>query len=439
MLEKVQENGGGVNDSSTALAQMMTIAMKNAANGKTNNQAQVIAMQAMMETMFGGSVPTLRRIVGKNAFPSVRETVNVREASVLMTQHRKGLLVLDDEGEVTGIITPKDVLMRVLAQNKPPDLTGVFSVMTPNPECVSADLTILDALKEMHDQKFLHLPVKEPSDGRIIGLVDVMDLVSASATGDGGNGGKGWRDFFRDAMKAREDHNIDDDDLSDSFSRVESLKANPVPIRAKYLQNVDNSSDVFSLSLDNHGSHGGNNKTSIAGQSMTNKHQATTHLQGNGSAAMNSLQEEFDFKVVDKDGLIHKLKCVPDTLNRLKEAVASKLEITAGIDSFILKYIDDEKDEVVLNTDAALKDAVDSTRVTGSYAIKLTIADNPKAAVSNSSAAKSAGGPSVNGKKESGDGEGGGFMEKNMGLVIGGGALVVAGLAAIGFILTRNK
>jgi len=30
-------------------------------------------------------------------------------------------------------------------------------------------------LKEMHDQRFLHLSVKE-DDGRVIGLVDVMDL-----------------------------------------------------------------------------------------------------------------------------------------------------------------------------------------------------------------------------------------------------------------------
>ena len=61
--------------------------------------------------------------------------------------------------------------------------------MTPNPDTVSGDLTLLDALKEMHDQRFLHLPVKEPN-GKVIGLVDVMDLVSHSA---GGEGGKGWR------------------------------------------------------------------------------------------------------------------------------------------------------------------------------------------------------------------------------------------------------
>jgi len=81
-----------------------------------------------------------------------------------MTKHRKGLLVVDNDDEIIGIITPKDVLMRVVAQGKSPDVTrGVFSVMTPNPDSVPADLTIWDALKEMHDhrnlpQKFHHVP-----------------------------------------------------------------------------------------------------------------------------------------------------------------------------------------------------------------------------------------------------------------------------------------
>jgi CBS domain-containing protein len=56
-----------------------------------------------------------------------------------------------------------------VARGKSADLTAVSSVMTPNPESASADLTLLDALKEMHDQKFLHLPVKDEDSGRVVG------------------------------------------------------------------------------------------------------------------------------------------------------------------------------------------------------------------------------------------------------------------------------
>jgi len=34
-----------------------------------------------------------------------------------------------------------------------------MQVMTPNPECVTVDTPIVDALHTMHDGRFLHLPV----------------------------------------------------------------------------------------------------------------------------------------------------------------------------------------------------------------------------------------------------------------------------------------
>lgn len=34
-----------------------------------------------------------------------------------------------------------------------------LKVMTLNPECVTTETTILEALHMMHDRKFLHLPV----------------------------------------------------------------------------------------------------------------------------------------------------------------------------------------------------------------------------------------------------------------------------------------
>eukprot|EP01042_Synura_sphagnicola_P029485 gene29485-38032_t len=163
--------------------------------------------------MFGGSVPTLRKVIessGETKMPSVQPTSTVREASLIMAKLRKGVLVMDGKGsksskssknDLVGIFTPKDLLSRVIAKGLNPDETTVSQVMTPNPDSVSADLTLLDALKEMHDQKFLHLPVRE-SSGKVIGLVDVMDLVSHSA---GEGGGKGWRDFFSGAMAARGD------------------------------------------------------------------------------------------------------------------------------------------------------------------------------------------------------------------------------------------
>ena len=62
------------------------------AGGK--NKAQLQAIQAMMAQMFGGSVPTLRTIIGEGAVRSVLPSATVAEASQLMAEMRKGVLVM---------------------------------------------------------------------------------------------------------------------------------------------------------------------------------------------------------------------------------------------------------------------------------------------------------------------------------------------------------
>ncbi len=144
----------------------------------------------------------------------------VLEAALAMTRARKGVLVVDAEGALAGILTPKDLLVRVAAQGRAPELTAVASVMTPNPACAAADLTLLDALREMHDSKFLHLPVCGPA-GELLGLVDVMDLVCGAAGGAESGGGTGsWRDFFRGALEA-----VGEDDRSDTVSEASAPRS----------------------------------------------------------------------------------------------------------------------------------------------------------------------------------------------------------------------
>lgn len=58
------------------------------------------------------------------------------------------VLVLNN-GTLAGIITPKDVLNRVVSKGLNPDTTPVADVMTPNPDTVPPDTTVLDALREV--------------------------------------------------------------------------------------------------------------------------------------------------------------------------------------------------------------------------------------------------------------------------------------------------
>jgi CBS domain-containing protein len=416
VLEKVHGDDAAAEaetDATAVMAQVMSAALLNAGGSKAANQAQLLIMQKMMAQMFEGGVPTLRTIIaeGRTDLPKVRHTTNIREACVIMTEHRKGLLVMDEDDELVGIITPKDILTRVIAADKSPDITAVSSVMTPNPDCVTAELTLLDALREMYEHKYLHLPVRDEDTGRVIGIVDVMELVCSTA---GGKGGKGWRDFFSGAMAAG------GDEMSEVASTISAasdklLKNKPVPIRAKYLQPPETSSDVFSLSLDNR-----TGNAAVNGQYKYNSYDAASNAIARPA--------EFDFKVTDCSGLLHKIRCTVSSLSALRTAVAAKLSVS--VEQLLLKYIDEEGDEVVISSDAALADAVDFARSSGGVSLKVTAVVDAAAAARITKAAEAV--PAAVEAKAAPASD-----NTTMMLAIGGGVLAVVGIAA--FVLTRKN
>jgi len=145
------------------------------------------------------------------------------EAGILMAAARKAALVVED-GELVGIFTPKDLMSRAVAKECVLELTAVSSVMTPNPESVLPDVTVLEALQTMHEYKFLSLPVCE-SDGTVVGLVDVMDLIQ------GCGGAEGWRSIFASINDDCDD--CDDDDTSSTTGSIKStISAIPEPLKA---------------------------------------------------------------------------------------------------------------------------------------------------------------------------------------------------------------
>jgi hypothetical protein len=50
-------------------------------------------MEALIEKMYGGAIPTLKTIIGGEKLPRLLPTQTVREASVLMAAVRKGIYI----------------------------------------------------------------------------------------------------------------------------------------------------------------------------------------------------------------------------------------------------------------------------------------------------------------------------------------------------------
>ncbi|KAI8611311.1 hypothetical protein BC830DRAFT_667609 [Chytriomyces sp. MP71] len=110
------------------------------------------------------------------ATPVTGPSASIAEACATMRDTRHtGVLVVDESGDsLVGILTNKDVLVRVLATGLDPSEVTVHDVLTPQPDFVTPFTSVLEALQMLRDGDYLHLPVLE--DGKPVGLVDVLML-----------------------------------------------------------------------------------------------------------------------------------------------------------------------------------------------------------------------------------------------------------------------
>ncbi|CAM9654650.1 unnamed protein product, partial [Hapterophycus canaliculatus] len=91
-------------------------------------------------------------------------------------------------GELVGIFTPKDMMNRVITKRLNPGTTAVSSVMTPNPDGGGPDMTVIEALQQMCENRYLHLPVVAEGSGEVLGVVDVMEIIQATVGQEGSSG-----------------------------------------------------------------------------------------------------------------------------------------------------------------------------------------------------------------------------------------------------------
>jgi len=101
----------------------------------------------------------------------------VREAAGVMTRAScSSVLVMMPPQELLGIVTERDLVMRVLAKGLDPERTTVREVMTAKPICVQPGMLVSDAVVVMIERGFRHLPIVG-QDGRVMGVFSVRDAL----------------------------------------------------------------------------------------------------------------------------------------------------------------------------------------------------------------------------------------------------------------------
>jgi len=103
-------------------------------------------------------------------------TATVRQAIRTMLDHNIGaLLIVDEAGRMKGILSERDLLIKVASQPEMCYERPIREFMTSNPESVGAVDSLAFALHKMDAGGYRHLPVI--ANGCSIGMISVRDML----------------------------------------------------------------------------------------------------------------------------------------------------------------------------------------------------------------------------------------------------------------------
>ena len=106
---------------------------------------------------------------------TVSEKDSVRDAARIMKQRDTGIVPVVDGKKVIGLITDRDIVVRLIAEGKDVANAKVNEVMTKNVRSVKDDASVDEVLSVMKSAEIRRVPVVNKND-EIVGIVSIGDL-----------------------------------------------------------------------------------------------------------------------------------------------------------------------------------------------------------------------------------------------------------------------
>ncbi|TRX90703.1 hypothetical protein FHL15_008478 [Xylaria flabelliformis] len=337
----------------------------------TSQPAQIIQYVEALRSKMSG--PTLESVLNGEPPTTVSVRTSVKEAAMLMKENHTTAVLVQDQSQITGIFTSKDVVLRVIAPGLDPATCSVVRVMTPHPDFAPMDMSIQAALRKMHDGHYLNLPVMN-GEGEIVGMVDVLKLTYATleqinTMSSGDSEGPAWNKFWLSLDNETESM------VSGDGSHHQGT------IASRSIMTTDHARERItdSVAPGDSASHIGIESPS---HSMLADHPPA--------------EIPFAFKFKAPSGRVHRLQVIASQgVAELVANVAAKLghevEAIGGVpdveegklaeDGFALSYLDDEGDTVSITTDQDLLEAILLARQHHHDKVDLFVHDPEKPAV----------------------------------------------------------
>jgi CBS domain-containing protein len=143
---------------------------------------------------------SLERICSK-AVVTISPDATLLEAAKLMHSKHIGCLVVIDDSRPIGILTDRDIVLKVVAREKKPAETSVRDVMTTNPTMVNVNYDMLDAVRLMRNRGVRRLPIVD-EHRHLFGIITMDDVLTALGTEAGDLAGTVQKEFDLEAEQA---------------------------------------------------------------------------------------------------------------------------------------------------------------------------------------------------------------------------------------------
>ncbi len=106
--------------------------------------------------------------------------MNAGDAAGLMRSEDVGVLPVVEGGRLLGLVTDRDLVLRVLADRKDPMEVKIGDIATTSPVTVTPDTKLSDARDLMEQHKIRRLPVMKGD--QLVGILSLGDLSWADAS-----------------------------------------------------------------------------------------------------------------------------------------------------------------------------------------------------------------------------------------------------------------
>ena len=111
---------------------------------------------------------------------TAKPDMTAADAAGLMRSLDVGVIPVARDGELIGLVTDRDLVLRVVAERKDPDEVMLEAILTKQPVTVTPDTKLAEALDTMREHKVRRLPVMKGRD--LVGILSLGDAAIATAS-----------------------------------------------------------------------------------------------------------------------------------------------------------------------------------------------------------------------------------------------------------------